>query len=73
MYMYLSPDLCKLKPGIMMMNPKFFLGIVFEKFFHSGLEILLDYDGIVIHRPELFRDTAERDWRISHDLFSVAQ
>jgi hypothetical protein len=37
-----------------MMYPKYFLGIVFEKIRYSGLEILLDNDGIVIYRPHLF-------------------
>jgi hypothetical protein len=71
--MYLSPDLCEFNSGVIMMNPKYFLGVVFKKIFHSGLEILLDYDGIVIHHPGLFCDTAERDWRISRDLSSVVQ
>jgi hypothetical protein len=73
MYMDLSPALREFKPGLIMMYPQYFLGIVFEKIGHSCLEILLDYDGIVIHRPDLFRDTLERDWRISCDLSSIIQ
>jgi hypothetical protein len=56
-----------------MMYPKYFLGIVFEKIRHSGLEIFLDYDGIVIYRPHLFCDTLEIDGRITRDLSSGIQ
>jgi hypothetical protein len=66
--MDLSLTLRELKPGILMMHPKYFLGIVFEKNRYSGLEIFLDYDGIVIYLPRLFCYTFERDGWISCNL-----
>jgi hypothetical protein len=53
MDMDLSSALREFKPGVIMMYPKYFLGIVFKKIRYSGLEIFLDYDGIVIYRPHL--------------------
>jgi hypothetical protein len=53
-----------------MMNLKYFLGIVFKKICHSGLDIFLDYDGIVIDRPDLC-NIVERDWMISCDISSA--
>ena len=73
MYMDLSPALGEFESSVIMMYTKNFLGVVFEEICHSGLEILLDNDGIVIHPPNFFRDTAKRDWRISRDISSVFQ
>jgi hypothetical protein len=73
MDMDLSPTLCEIKPGVIMMYPKFFLGIVFEKIRYLGLEIFLDYDAIVICGPQLFCYTLERDGWISRDLSSEIQ
>jgi hypothetical protein len=67
MDMDLSPTLREFKPGVIMMYPKYFRGTVFEKIRYSGLEILLDYDGIIIYRPHLFCYTFERDGWLSRN------
>jgi hypothetical protein len=73
MDMDLSPTLCEFKPGVIMMYPEYFIGIVFENIRYSGLKIFLDYDGIVIYRPHLFCYTFERDRWISRDPSSGFQ
>jgi hypothetical protein len=69
----MSPTLLEFKPGVIIMYPKCFLGIDFEKIRYSGLEIFLDYDGIFIYRPHLFCYTFQRDGWISSDPYSGIQ
>jgi hypothetical protein len=76
MDMDLSPTLREFKPGVIMMYPKYFLGIVVEKTRQSGLDILLDYygmHGIFIYHPHLFYYTFERYGWITNDLSSGIQ
>jgi hypothetical protein len=65
--------LCEFRPGVIMMYPKYFLRIVFEEIRHSGLDIFLDYDGIVIYRPHLLCYTLEKDGWITRDISSGIQ
>jgi hypothetical protein len=67
--MNLYSTLCELKPSVIMMYTKYFLGIVLEKIRYSGLEIFLDNYGIVIYRPNLFCYSLERDGWISRVLW----
>jgi hypothetical protein len=69
MNMDLSMTLCKFKPCIVMMNPKYLLCIVFNEIYNSGLEILLDYDGLVFDCLEILCDIFKRDWRITRNFF----
>jgi hypothetical protein len=71
--MNMSPTLCKFKSSKLVFNSKHLLGIVFQEFSDSGLEIFPNDNGIIINSFHLLSNTVQSKGRFSRNAPSFVQ